>query len=233
MSSDPAVPTPATAAVGVSRPVEAGSDAAALDTAALDAGSPGGTQPVQVGDRAPLPPGPLPKGVAASGWLGLLLALALVVIGMIAIYDAVIGWRLTTGTQPSSWLADRLGTVTPGPVVIAVSIALLLLGLLLLVFGLKGRPHRVYRVEALTGVYLRLADAARLIERDLFLLPGVAGARAKAGAGKVVVRVETTGAEETPAAVRAAVERRISCLKPKPTVKYKLSVAQHRGEVRS
>lgn len=195
------------------------------------AGADRSTTPTLAVGGKPLPPGPLPRGVSAAAFLGGLVAFLVVVVGTLAIYEAGAAFGWADGLRPSGMLADTFDGLTPSRTVFWVSVGLICAGLLTLALAARRRPARAYQVRAQTGVYLRHGDAARLLERDVRLLPGVVDVRVRPLAKKVVVQVVTTGSPDTAEQVRATIDARLGCLVTQPKVRCTVATARHRGEV--
>ncbi len=181
----------------------------------------------------PLAPGPGPKGLAAASWVAILLALLLFAAGVVAIYDAVVGWGFTSGPAVIGGALEKGQGIEAGQLMLWISIALVVIAIVVFVPACRRRPERAYRVKAATGVYLVRADACRLVEVGLRDVPGVLSVRAWPVRSGVQVDLETTGGDTIEATVRAAAVALLKGLDPPITVSVKARSTRPPAEVKS
>ncbi len=166
----------------------------------------------------PLAAGKTPVGPGVITVVALLLALAVVGIGVLGIQTALVSAGALTGTSWLTWLIQGFDGLTAGAWALSVGVALLLLGLLVLVAALRRRPRTAVALRASTGVFLRPHDVARLAENAADEVDGVSTASASATRSRVRVRVTTTGDAGVEEAVRAAVSERLGALDSLPRI---------------
>ena len=108
-------------------------------------------------------PGDEPLGNPASRWFAVLISLLLLALAGVAARDL---WYHFYGDEaPSdSWLGrtwDFLGSFEADVTAVVVGIILVLLGLILLFFTFKPRPHGYVRVNSPASIWTRPVDIAR------------------------------------------------------------------------
>lgn len=160
---------------------------------------------------------PVPRRPAGVGIVGMILALVLLALGALAIYEAVVllGWA--GGEPPLTALLTDQAAVGRDTLVAVLAALAVLLGLLLLWTALKPGRRRGARVEAATGVWLTWADVERLARTTAARQDGVLSARARASRRRVDVAAEITSGEVRPA-VEAALADRLAPLTPAPRI---------------
>ena len=169
---------------------------------------------VRVGAPVVATPAPVPTGPAAAAVVGILVPLLLIGIGAIAVRDALI----SAGSVGGGALLPRAGRwvagITPGSLVLGLSIAAVVVGLLFLLFGLKRRSRPDLVLDSAVPVYLRPGDVARVAASAADQVDGVLGARATAGSARVRVSVSTTGQNQQIAdAVTAEVSQAVRAVR--------------------
>jgi Family of unknown function (DUF6286) len=164
-----------------------------------------------------LPPAAVPRRPLAVGVAGLLLALALVALGALAVYDAVVllGW--VQGEPVLTPALSREGSVTPGNVTTAVGVVAALLGLVLLWIALRPGRRRGAELEAGTGVWLSWRDVERIATSVAEQQDGVLSASASTSPRTVRVSTRITSGEVEPT-VREAVTEALAGLRRPPRV---------------
>ena len=167
---------------------------------------------------APLAPGKTPVGPGVITAVGLLLALAVIGLGVLGIQTALVSAGALTGTSWLTWLIQGFDGLTAGAWGLPAGVAGILLGLRVLVAALRRRPRTAVALRASTGVFLRPHDVARLAERAADEVDGVSTASASATRSRVRVRVTTTGDAGVEDAVRAAVSERLAALESTPRI---------------
>jgi hypothetical protein len=186
------------------------------ETAGAGAGSSSGGTAGDTRGRA-LHAAPIPRRPAGVGIVGIILALAMVALGALAVYEAVVllGWA--AGEPPlTTFLSDQV-VIDRDTLVAAHAPHAGLLGLLLLWTALKPGRRRGVRLDAATGVWLTWADVERLARTTAVRHDGVLSARARASRRRVNISAETTSREVAPA-VEAALAERLAPLSPAPRV---------------
>jgi hypothetical protein len=80
-------------------------------------------------------------------------------------------------------------------------------------------------VRAVTGVYLRMHDAALVAEQTARTVAGVLSVHARPSRKRIVVEIQTTGGDHIEAEVRDLVEARLAGLAPPPMVRVLASTS--------
>ncbi len=174
------------------------------------------------GDAAAMGAAKTPVGVGAIALVGMILALLLTALGVVAVREALLASGVLTGT---AWLAPAGRSVSglaAASWMVPVGAVLVLLGLWLLVAALRPRPRTATTVTSETGVFLRPKDVSRLAQTAAEQVDGVLAADVSATRRAVRVRVRGTAAADVSENVRAAVSRRLSALDSPPTVNVSL-----------
>ncbi len=159
-----------------------------------------------------------PVGPGVISLLGLLAALALTALGVVAGHDALAWGGVVQGDPWTRLMVRALDARQASPWLVPIGVLLVLLGLWLLFVALRPRPRPATQLKAQTGVYLRTRDVARLSRGAAESVGGVLSADTRASRRAVDVTVHTTGDSAIPAAVEEAVTRRLSALDRTPTV---------------
>lgn len=169
--------------------------------------------------RAQPAPAPVPRRPPAAGWAGVVLALALTALGVLAMLD---------GAVRAGWVGDAEPVLTPavtGPAVVTpqpgaavVGAGLALLGLVAVWFAVKPGERAGVRLGRTAGIWMSRRDLEQLVTATAERCDGVLSARTRATRRHVRVVLETTtGDAQDPAA--AAVRRRLAGLSaPRLTV---------------
>lgn len=163
-----------------------------------------------------------PVGTGQAAWIGQLVALVLIVVGVVGIREAAlaVGW-----TSGSSWVeslarrADhgygRSGWLVP------IGIVAVVLGVWLVVVAVRPRPKKTLALASGTGVFLTRRGIQNLVHRCADDVDGVTAVQVDASRRRVVVRVTATDPGSVGPAVTAAVTQRLQALTNPPTVAVK------------
>ncbi len=181
--------------------------------------------PVAGNRPAPMAAAKPPVGIGPLPFIGAVLALVVVALGVVGIRDSLVPLGAVEG-EP--WIDSVAGTVDgwqPQLWLVPLGIASVLLGLWLLLAALRPRPRTGIAVRAETGVFLRTGDVERLAARAASDVDGVLSARSSASRRKVDVRVRVTGGSATGDRVRTAVQDALQPLEIMPTVQVKTAGA--------
>lgn len=174
----------------------------------------------------PLDAAKTPVGVGPISILGPILAVLALAAGGILVRDALVWFGIITGPAWTSKAAWSVNGMTPQGWLIPVSIAAVLLGLWLLMVGLRRRPRTGIALAADTGVFLRPVDVARLARARAEDVNGVLHATANATRRTVTVTVTSTNeGDDVSNAVQQAVTDRVSALASAPTVRVRVKGA--------
>ena len=137
-----------------------------------------------------------PVGLHRTVPIGIVLALALVVLAVVAVRDLVVEQGWATG-QP--WLPDLLGGLdgtTPTTGVLVVATVGAVLGLVLVLVGLLPAPRRHTRAQDSEQLWSSPTAVAAVARAAADRAPGVLSARtARAGRRRIVLEIATRGDE--------------------------------------
>ncbi|MCF6377111.1 hypothetical protein L2K70_05820 [Nocardioides KLBMP 9356] len=143
-----------------------------------------------------------PMGMPRTVPVGIVLALALVVLGVVAVRDLVVHQGWATG-QP--WLPDLLGSLdglTPTTGVLVAATVAAVVGLALLLVGLLPAPRRHTRAQDSDQLWSSPEAVAAVARVAADRAPGVLSARAgRVGRRRIVLEIATRGDEGAALAV--------------------------------
>ncbi|MBO3086171.1 DUF6286 domain-containing protein [Cellulomonas fengjieae] len=170
------------------------------------------------------PPRGFPPAAPATragrvAWVSIVLAVALVALGVLVLRDALVLAGRVSGDLWLPPLVDRADGVTPTTAVVVVGVVAALLGLWLVAVALGRRVRTRLDVRSSTGTTLSLRDAARLAASAAEDVDRVLSARASATRRSVTVTVTTLPGDDVADAVRAAVTERLAPLAQPLSVK--------------
>lgn len=166
----------------------------------------------------PLPPAKAPIGRGTISFLGLLWSLVLIGAGVVCVQAALVAAGLLDGTPWLVSLVQQLHGLTPSLWMVPVGVVLILLGLWLLLTGLRPRPSTSMTLAASTGVFLKPADVAKIAVAAAEQVDGVQDAKASARRGKVSLHIVGTGSSDIAEDVQRAVADHLSAFDPPVTV---------------
>lgn len=170
-------------------------------------------------------PGDEPLGNPASRWFAVLISLLLLALAGVAARDL---WYHFYGDEaPSdSWLGrtwDFLGSFEADVTAVVVGILLVLVGLFLLFFTFKPRPHGHVRVNSPASIWTRPVDVAR---KTTFTARGdLGGEQVSTKANRKSVKVQVVDDGSGPAMqerITRALNDEFRVLKAQPAVSVKL-----------
>ena len=161
------------------------------------------------------------SGAGRVGFVGPLMAVLLIAIGVVLLHDAVARIDSRPGRTWIAAVNDGLDGLTAEWWMIPVGVVIALAGVWLIVTALRPRSRRTLAVTSQTGVFLRTGDIARLASAAADDVDGVLAASSVAGRRKVTVSVESDR-DQVDQLVHDAVEQRLSALQKPPTVKVKV-----------
>ena len=170
-------------------------------------------------------PGDEPLGNPASRWFAVLISLLLLALAGVAARDL---WYHFYGDEaPSdSWLGrtwDFLGSFEADVTAVVVGILLVLLGLFLVFFTFKPRPHGHVRVNSPASIWTRPVDIAR---KTTFTTRGdLGGEQVSTKANRKSVKVQVVDDGSGPAMqerITRALNDEFRVLKAQPAVSVKL-----------
>lgn len=170
-------------------------------------------------------PGAEPRGNPAARWLAVLTSLLLLGLSGVAARDL---WYHFYGDEriADSWLGetwDFLGSFTADAAAATAGIALTLLGLLLVFFAFKPRPHGFIRVNSPVSMWTRPVDIAR--KATYTTRNDLGGEQVRTKATRKKVKVEVVDDGSGPALqerVTHSLNTELRALDAPPTVSVKL-----------
>lgn len=184
--------------------------------------------PASAPDEAPLPRAKTPLGTGFEPFLGVVWALIVVAIGVVGVRDALVSSGALSGRGWGEQAAANLDNRSPQVWIVPVGAALAVVGLLLIVAGLRHRPRKGIRLTATTGVYLSTGSVQRLAQAAASNVDGVDMTAVSATRRRVSIDATTlvTEPEETRRRIEAAVGGRLSALDTPPTIRARVQRAE-------
>jgi len=166
---------------------------------------------------------PLRPGVITAA--GVVLALGLLGLGVVALHDTTIATGLVAGPAWIDSAIASLDRAEPAPWMVPAGLLLVLLGLWALVVALRPRPSTGVALAARTGVYLRPQDVARIARAAIDDVDDVTAAKVKATRRTVSVSVSARGTEtaQVAADARAAVAQVLRALAVAPQIRVRVT----------
>lgn len=170
-------------------------------------------------------PGDEPLGNPAARWLSVLTSLLLLALSGVAARDL---WYHFYGDESldESWLGrtwNFLGSFAADAAAVTLGIILALLGLLLLFFAFKPRPHGYVRVKSPASIWTRPVDIAR---KATYTTRGdLGGEQVRTKANRSSVKVQVVDDGSGPAMqerVTRSLDNEFRVLHQPPTVSVKL-----------
>lgn len=180
-------------------------------------------QPSDPGPYAPFPAAPPPVGAGPVPALGILLAVTVTALGVIALRDGLAGTGAISGQD---WLGTRLASVaelSPAAWMLPVGVLAAVVGVALLLIALRPRRAAATGLSAAPGVYLGARDLARIAVTAAEDVDGVISAKAAGTHRSLTVTLRTTGAADAVEQVRTAATGQLSGLDPTPRVRVRAS----------
>ena len=190
-----------------------------IEHATSDAHPAAGARP----EPLPAAKAPLRRGVITA--VGVLLALGLLGLGVVALHDALVPAGVVAGPVWISSAINALDGAEPASWMVPAGLVMVLLGLWALAIALRPRPSTGVALAARTGVYLRPQDVARIARAAADDVDGVTAAKASATRRTVTVLVTVRGAESAQVAtdVETTVAETLRALAAAPQVRVKVT----------
>lgn len=161
-----------------------------------------------VGVDEPLAAAKQPAGMGPAAWVGIVVAVVVLAIGVFGVVEFLIGAGVIGGGSWVKSAATSINGTRPARWLIPAGIVLVALGLWLLVAALRPRPRRMVALQSDTGVFMRPADTARVARSAASRVDGVADAHASANRRSVTIRAEAINTDT--GAVKAAIEQAVN-----------------------
>ncbi len=165
-----------------------------------------------------------PVGPGIQPFLGVLWAVALVALGVVAIRDALVRAGLLGGKEWAEEAAKACDNLTPQVWIVPAGAVAVIVGVVLIVTALRPRPKRGIRLAATTGIYLTRSSVQRLAKTAAAAVDGVDTTAIAGGRRKLEVDATTLAAqpEVTRERIEHAIRDRLSALETPPTVKVRI-----------
>lgn len=171
-------------------------------------------------DRAIPASAPVPRRPPTIGWVGVLLALAVTVVGVLAMFDGVVRAGWVTDAEPVlTGVMTGPAIVTPQPGAAVVGALLALLGLALVWLAVKPGERAGVQLGRTAGIWMSRPDLERFVSTTAERCDGVLSARTRAGRRHIRVDLETTTPDVQDAAARAVRDRLAGLTAPRITVR--------------
>ncbi|RYV50843.1 DUF6286 domain-containing protein [Pengzhenrongella frigida] len=183
----------------------------------------GDAQPGAGARLEPLAAAKAPVGPGKITAVGVVLALGLLSLGVIALHDALIPSGLVAGP---SWIDSGLTTLhgsEPAPWMVPSGLLMATVGVWALVTALRPRPSTAIALTARTGVYLRPRDVARIARTATENVDGVTSATANATRRTVTVSVRAIAPGQIAADVQQAVAHALDALAAAPRIRVRVT----------
>ena len=183
----------------------------------------GDAQPGAGARVEPLAAAKAPVGPGKITAVGVVLALGLLGLGVIALHDALIPSGLVADR---SWIDSALTTLDgsqPAPWMVPAGLLVVIVGVWALVTALRPRPSTAIALTAHTGVYLRPRDVARIARTATENVDGVTSATANATRRTVTVSVRAFAPERIGADVQRVVAHALDALAAAPKIRVRVT----------
>lgn len=163
---------------------------------------------------------PVPRRPPAIGWVGVLLALAVTVVGVLAIVDGAVRAGWVGDAEPVlTPLLTGPAVVTPQPGAAVVGSLLALLGLAVVWLAVKPGERAGVRLGGTAGIWMSRPDLERLVSATAERCDGVLSAHTRATRRHIRVDLETTTPDVQDAAAGAVRDRLAGLTAPRITVR--------------
>lgn len=179
--------------------------------------------PVAAEPHEPLRAAPPPPRAGGSTVVGVVVALALLCLGAVAVRDGLVLGGQIDGSAWTRQVVEDLDGRGSSVAVALLGGVVVLVGLWLVVTALRPHTSAAAALESSTGVVLRPLDVARVSTTAAERVDGVLSARTTVTRRKAVVRLRATSSDGVGEAVRAAVTDRLSALATPPSVQVVVS----------
>lgn len=175
-------------------------------------------------DSRPLPAAKRPVSAGLIAVLGVVWSLLLLALAVVCIRDALVLFGAVSGKPWITAVTRNLDGTTATGWVLAIAIGCILLGLLLLLVGLKPRRQHGIELQAETGVLVSRSAVRRVASSAAREVDGVDTASATASRRRVSVDatvLSSSAAADLEGNISRAVEARLSALRTPPTVRVR------------
>ena len=169
--------------------------------------------------------GRAPVATPAAGYVGTLIAVLILGLGVIALRDSAVSAGWLDGRPWITTVINWMDGLTFAWWMIPAGIAAILVGAWWVYAALRPRRRTALAVNAASSVWIAPADLARLASRAAETVPGVLDARSSATLRKITVTAHTTadsGATQMKSAVVEAVrDSAAAIVNPPPKIRVR------------
>lgn len=172
-----------------------------------------------------------PVAAPAAALVGLLIALLVIALGVVAIREMLLGANAITGPDwvvaTARWVDDR----QPAAWMVPVGVLAVLVGLWWVLAALKPRRRTEVKVSGAGGVWMRPADISRVAHATADSVAGTTTASANTSRRRVTVTITATRveAQSLHSEVADAVAERLAPLERSLSVKVKTTITSDGG----
>ncbi len=142
-----------------------------------------------------------PVGVGPAPFVGELVALLVVALGVVGVQEALVRSGLLDATSWSSAAVDAVDGLRVATWVLVAGVLLVVAGVFVLPLAFRRRPRKTVQLLADTGVSVRSRDLGRLCEHALADADAVTDVSVRAGSRTLRVTATVVAPEERNAAV--------------------------------
>lgn len=164
-----------------------------------------------------LAPAPVPRRSPGAGYLGIVLAVLLVALGIFALYEGIVHAGWADGPTVLTETLEGPAIVSPQVLTAVVGVVIAILGLWMLWTALRPSRQSGFSLGGATGTWMTYQDLERIAVGTAEDCDGVLAARARASRRRLDVRARTTTGDVRDT-VRAAVQERLSAMATPPQV---------------
>ena len=170
-----------------------------------------------------------PRAPAPATFLGALLSVLLVGVGIIGIRDGIVAAGWMDGVMWTANAVNWIDGLQFDAWMIPAGVGALFLGVCLLVIAAAPRRTTAVDLSAKTSVFIARRDVARIAASAAQTVPGVTDARAISKGRTVTVHTQTTGrdAATVKAAVSQVVESALGALATRPRIVVRTRSGSH------
>lgn len=185
--------------------------------------------PVEVGRRPTLGAAPVPRRSPGAGYLGIVLAVLLLALGLLALYEGIVQAGWTDGAPPVlTEILQGPAVVGPHALTATVGVMLALLGLWLLWTALRPSGRTGFSLGGASGTWMTYGDLERIAVGTAEDCGGVLSARAHASRGRLAVQARTT-TDDVRNTIRSTLEERLSGMSKRPDVVVRVEATSDRS----
>lgn len=172
-----------------------------------------------------------PVAAPVAAIVGVLLALVVIALGLVAIREMLLGANAIAGPDWVASTASWVDGLRPAVWLVPVGVVAVLIGLCWVVAALKPRRRTEVKVSGAGGVWMRPLDISRAAHATADSVAGTTTALAKTGRRRVTVTVTATHAEAQSlhSQVAEAVTERLAPLERTLSVKVKTTITTDGG----